>query len=62
MDHDQNVTVTNTAKDIPVSGVDTGDWVAGGILMAALMVAAGSIYVIICQRMKRVAGRRWRRF
>lgn len=62
MDRDQSVTVTNTAKDIPVSGVDTGDWVAGGILMAALMVAAGSIYVIICQRMKRVAGRRWRRF
>lgn len=62
MDRDQSVTVTNTAKDIPVSGVDTGDWVAGGILMAALMVAAGSIYVIICQKMKRVAGRRWRRF
>ena len=62
MDRDKSVTVTNTAKDIPVSGVDTGNWVAGGILMAALMTAAGSIYVIICQRMKRVAGRRRRRF
>ena len=62
MDRDQSVTVTNTAKDIPVSGVDTGNWVAGGILMAALMAAAGSIYVIICQKMKRVAGHRRRRF
>lgn len=62
MDRDKSVTVTNTAKDIPVSGVDTGNWVAGGILMAALMAAAGSIYVIICQRMKRVAGHRRRRF
>lgn len=62
MDGDQSVTVTNTAKDIPTSGVDTGNWVAGGILMAALMAAAGSIYVIICQKMKRVAGHRRRRF
>ena len=62
MDRDQSVTVTNTAKDIPISGVDTGNWVAGGILMAALMAAAGSIYVIICQKMKRVAGHRRRRF
>mgnify|MGYP006879781140 CR=1 FL=1 len=37
MNRDQSVTVTNTAKDIPTSGVDTGNWVAGGILMAALM-------------------------
>ena len=62
MDRDQSVTVTNTAKDIPTSGVDTGNWVAGGILMAALMAATGSIYVIICQKMKRVAGHRRRRF
>lgn len=62
MNRDQSVTVTNTAKDIPTSGVDTGNWVAGGILMAALMAAAGSIYVIICQKMKRVAGHRRRRF
>ena len=62
MNRDQSVTVTNTAKDIPTSGVDTGNWAAGGILMAALMVAAGSIYVIICQKMKRVAGHRRRRF
>lgn len=62
MNRDQSVTVTNTAKDIPTSGVDTGNWVAGGILMAALMAAAGSIYMIICQKMKRVAGHRRRRF
>ena len=47
MNRDQSVTVTNTAKDIPTSGVDTGNWVAGGILMAALMAAAGSIYMIM---------------
>ena len=61
MNCNQSVTVTNTAKDVPVSGVDTGNWIAGGILMAALMVAAGSIYVIICQRMKQ-GNRRRRRF
>lgn len=61
MNRDQSVTVTNTAKDIPVSGVDTGNWIAGGILAAALIAAAGSIYVIICQRLKQVKRRR-RRF
>lgn len=61
MNRDQSVTVTNTAKDVPVSGVDTGNWIAGGILMAALIVAAGSVYVIICQKMK-LANRRRRRF
>lgn len=61
MNSDQSVTVTNTAKDVPVSGVDTGNRIAGGILMTALMVAAGCIYVIICQRMKQASHRR-RRF